>query len=381
MPTTWLRGLLPLWYNSAALKLINGALLKHQQCATTGQGMMLKPIQNKPLKALRKNKTLQTFCCYAGLSASVLLLSACGGGSSSSENEPERTVTPIPVAPAGPVVSVGNAQVIEGEAGTTAEMTFTITLAEASDSVTSVNYSTQDGSASSLGENADFVEARGIVNFAPGETSVNVSVQVLGDDVFEVNETFTLVLSQAQGLELDESSTATGTIELDEDADSKGYFFGSATTKNADGEDVVIDDLIGLAYEERLMLFSKTGTGNVLYDIKNIEVTGAEYSGIAQVYVDGINLISVAVTGATTEASITGTMAGADFANASFEVNFMDESNKEAGTWERINTVDGNKTWKGDIYGAAPDSGSFFLGASRIYQGLSQRCVNFERLW
>ena len=254
------------------------------------------------------------------------MLSACGGSDSSGDT-----------VPAGPIISVSEASVVEGALDSTTPVTFTLTLAEAVDQATSVDYTTQDATATS-GE--DYTAATGTVNFTAGETSATVTVDVKGDDTFEVDEYFALVLSNAQGLELNETSIGKGTIADDDPADSKGYFFGTATMGITP-----VSDLIGLAYDNRLMLFSKTGNPNVLYDIKNMDVKGASYTATADIYVEGVNTASVDVSGETTEASITGTMVGEGFAKGSFEVEFIKESNEREATWARIETMGDSGNW------------------------------------
>ena len=293
--------------------------------------MMLKHLSSKPYKSL----------CYGlGVSASVFMLSACGGSSSSGG-----------AVPAGPTISVSEASVAEGALDSTTPVTFTLTLAEASDQATSVDYTTQDGTATS-GE--DYTAIAGTLNFTAGETSATVTVDIVGDDTFEVDEHFSLVLSNAQGLELNESSIGKGTIETDEDADSKGYFFGTATMGSTP-----VSDLIGLAYDKRLMLFSKTGTPNVLYDIKEMVVDGTTYTATADVYVEGVNTASVDVSGETTETSISGIVAGAGVANGNFEVKFIEKSNKRVATMDRLDIAP--PYWYGVGYGFQVDDFSFFI--------------------
>ena len=301
--------------------------------------MMLKYLSSKPYKSL----------CYGlGVSASVFVLSACGGSSSSGG-----------AVPAGPTISVSEASVVEGVLDSTTSVTFTLTLAEASDQATSVDYTTQDGTATS-GE--DYIAIASTLNFTAGETSATVTVDIVGDDTFEVDEYFALVLSNAQGLELNESSIGKGTIETDEDADSKGYFFGSGTMGG-----VKIDDLIGLAYNDRLMLFSKTGQQNVLYDIALGNVTGTKYEeGVAKVYVDGINPIVTAVSGITDETKISGTLDGQGLAKGQFEVTYIEEANEPA-AFERIDTTD--DSWYGDLYGVDLSSGEFRVDGEPVEYG------------
>src|SRR4030095_16123414 len=55
-----------------------------------------------------------------------------------------------------------------------------------------VNYTTANGTATA---GSDYVATNGLVTFAPGTTSQNITVRVIGDQVNEVNETFFVNLS------------------------------------------------------------------------------------------------------------------------------------------------------------------------------------------
>ena len=110
-----------------------------------------------------------------------------------------------------PVLTVADVGVTEGNAGTTAA-TFTFTLSTASAFPISVNYSTAAGTAT---VDADFTAATGTVSFAPGETSKQVSVNVLGDLLDEADETFRLLLADAVSVTLAQPH-ATATI-VDDD--------------------------------------------------------------------------------------------------------------------------------------------------------------------
>ncbi|RTL92826.1 hypothetical protein EJV44_17155 [Ancylobacter aquaticus] len=80
-----------------------------------------------------------------------------------------------------------------GGAGTTA--VFTITLSAAAAQAITVSYETLAGSAGA----DDFTAASGTLSFAPGETSKTVRIAITGDSLAETNESFTLVLRDAQG--------------------------------------------------------------------------------------------------------------------------------------------------------------------------------------
>ena len=102
-----------------------------------------------------------------------------------------------------PAVSIGHAWTFEGRKGRTAEMTFKVSLSEASSDTVTIGYSTVDGSATSHGRNADFVGQTGIVTFAPGETEKFIAIEVIGDNKKEHHEFFTVRLSSPTGATID----------------------------------------------------------------------------------------------------------------------------------------------------------------------------------
>lgn len=104
-------------------------------------------------------------------------------------------------------VSIGDAQVTEGDSGTK-DLNFTVSLSDPSSQTVTVQYATQDGTATSP---ADFSAVSGTLTLAPGETSKTVTVQVKGDIIAELTETFEVRLSNASNATI-KDGTATGTI-------------------------------------------------------------------------------------------------------------------------------------------------------------------------
>ena len=95
-----------------------------------------------------------------------------------------------------PALSITPAvSVTEGHSGTT-PATFTVTLSVAAATTVTVNYATASGTAAS---GTDFTAAAGTLTFLAGETSKTVIVNVVGETLFEANETFTVVLSGPVG--------------------------------------------------------------------------------------------------------------------------------------------------------------------------------------
>jgi ribosomal protein L35AE/L33A len=117
-----------------------------------------------------------------------------------------------------PALSISDVTVTEANAGTVSA-TFTVNLSAASGQTVTVSYATADGTAHS---GSDYLAAAGNLTFAPGETSRTVTVLINGDVLNEVNETFSVNLSnptnatiadgQGVGSILNDDATPTLTI-------------------------------------------------------------------------------------------------------------------------------------------------------------------------
>ena len=96
---------------------------------------------------------------------------------------------------------------------------FTVRLSPASGQVVTVAYATAPGTATSSadGVGADFTATAGVLTFAVGATSKPVPVLTTQDNVYDPNETFTLMLSNPLGATLiSTDAVAEGTITDDE---------------------------------------------------------------------------------------------------------------------------------------------------------------------
>jgi hypothetical protein len=134
-----------------------------------------------------------------------------------------------------PQLSVGNGTLAEGNAGKS-QMTFTVTLSQASTTPVSVGYTTVNGSAIA---GQDYASVVGSLTFAAGETTKTVSVDILGDILIETNETFSLALSSPAGATIGNGS-AVGTI-VNDDIDTQpavlpAISIADLSTKEGNGE-------------------------------------------------------------------------------------------------------------------------------------------------
>jgi uncharacterized repeat protein (TIGR01451 family) len=113
--------------------------------------------------------------------------------------------------PATPSITISDAQVVEGNAGT-ASMTFNVFLSAASASTVTASFATASGTATS---GTDFTATSGTVTFIPGQTTQTITVSVLGDVTPEPDETLLVNLSSPVNATI-AGAQGTGTIKNDD---------------------------------------------------------------------------------------------------------------------------------------------------------------------
>ena len=111
-----------------------------------------------------------------------------------------------------PVAAIKGATIEEESA----KLDFTVSLSEANNTPVKVDYATANGTASAP---QDYDAASGTIEFAVGETTKTVPVQINEDALDELDETFTVMLSNVRNANLDPGKdSAAGTI-VDDDRD------------------------------------------------------------------------------------------------------------------------------------------------------------------
>ncbi|HEY4308594.1 MAG TPA: cellulose binding domain-containing protein [Pirellulales bacterium] len=121
-------------------------------------------------------------------------------------------------APA-PTLSIADVTQAEGNSGTS-NFVFNVSLSAAATTPVTVKYSTANGTATA---GSDYSTTTGTLTIAAGQTTGQIVVPVLGDTTVELNETFTVSLSNPTGATINRA-TATGTITNDDTAPSTGNF-------------------------------------------------------------------------------------------------------------------------------------------------------------
>jgi|GEM_PF-3896420 len=114
-------------------------------------------------------------------------------------------------------LSINDVRISEGDSGTrsgTGSLRFTVTRSGNLNRTDSVSFSTQNGSASS---GTDFRAVEGRIEFRANERTKQISVSVIGDNVYEPNETFTVRLHRPSDSVVIADGFGKGTILNDDE--------------------------------------------------------------------------------------------------------------------------------------------------------------------
>jgi len=152
-------------------------------------------------------------------------------------------------------VSIGDATVPEGDAGTVA-LVFNVTLSAPKNNLTlTVDYTTQNNSAQAP---ADYTATSGTVTFLPGETAKTVTVYANGDTTWEGLENFFVNLSNVVNCSLGDAQ-GVGSIQNDDVTVS----IGDVTMMEGNGGTTAFDFAVTLsAPKDNLTLMVSYATAN-----------------------------------------------------------------------------------------------------------------------
>jgi Calx-beta domain/Right handed beta helix region len=165
-----------------------------------------------------------------------------------------------------PSVSIGNAAVTEGKAGTTASAVFTVSLSAPSAHPVYVKYATAPGTAAAA---IDYLTTSGTLTFAPGTSAKTLAVTVKGDATIEPDETFSVNLSAPEGAVLADAQ-GVGTIHND-DFPAGGFLQFSApayTVAEAGGSATITVVRTGNTPPVTVRYLASTGTATLGSDFK-----------------------------------------------------------------------------------------------------------------
>jgi hypothetical protein len=189
-----------------------------------------------------------------------------------------------------PGLVIDDVTVSEPESGT-APATFTVTLSPASAVEVSVDFATEDGSATAPD---DFGATSGRITFPPGTTTRTVEVSVESDAVAEATETFTVHLSGAVGASV-ARGVGTGTIR---DRGAAGFY----TLPPCRIVDTRAADAPALAAQQQrhFTLAGRCGLPSTARAAAfTVTVTGASAMGHVRLYADGTSVPNTSVVNFT----------------------------------------------------------------------------------
>ncbi|MGZ4675481.1 MAG: Calx-beta domain-containing protein [Acidimicrobiia bacterium] len=170
-----------------------------------------------------------------------------------------------------PVVSIGNARVVEGRSGSR-NPKFTVSLSAPVAWNVSVHYATSDSTAVAPG---DYTAKSGTAVIPAGSTSTTIAVAVRGDAVVEPVEKFRVRISSPTGARLG-TATGTGTINNDDPGSGIQVSVGDAsvTEGNSGNRKVTVVVSLSTARSTTATVHWATGTGSATSGVDYTPASG-----------------------------------------------------------------------------------------------------------
>jgi large repetitive protein len=122
----------------------------------------------------------------------------------------------------GPIVSIDDVWNYEGSSGTSTFYAFTVRLSQPATEDIVLDFATVDGWAVA---GVDYVPTSGTLTIKAGDTTATIVVEVLGDDYYEGDESFSVSLNLVSGTALVQPGGGTGTIGDDDYYYDPGWYY------------------------------------------------------------------------------------------------------------------------------------------------------------
>jgi uncharacterized repeat protein (TIGR01451 family) len=158
-----------------------------------------------------------------------------------------------------PAISISNAAILEGNAGTT-NLIFNLTLSAPMGVPVSVSFATADGSATA---GSDYIATNGTVTFAPGITNQTIAVAIIGDLNYKPDETFSVTISNPTNAVIDAASGA-GTILNDDPIPTATIAPASVVKQNVQTTNLVINVSLSASSYQTIWMNYATVDGSAL---------------------------------------------------------------------------------------------------------------------
>jgi hypothetical protein len=210
------------------------------------------------------------------------------------------TITNDDAAQGLPSISINDVIASEGtNAVNTKPFIFTVTLSSASATPVTVNYATADGTAT-VADN-DYQAVSNTLTFAPGETSKQITVPVVGDSKVEGDETFFVNLTNPSGATIADAQGMATVKNDDTAAVVPGISINNVTKKEGNSGTTTFTFTVTLSKSSASNVTVKYATAN------GTASSGSDYtskSGTLTFTPGQISkTISISVTGDTTQES------------------------------------------------------------------------------
>jgi hypothetical protein len=217
-------------------------------------------------------------------------------------------------------LAINDVTLTEGNSGTSTA-TFTVTLSAASTEAVTVDWATANNTAWG---GADYLAAGGTLTFAPGETSKTIDVTVLGEQDYEINETFFVNLSNPVGAGLIDAQ-GIGTIVNDDTLPLLSVNDVTVTEGNSGSVNAVFTLTLSGPYTQ-----SVTANYNI---VNNGASNGSDYSATTPGTVtfapgETSKTVTIAVLGDTLDEN-----------NEAFNLEVYGAANAGVGDWTGVATI------------------------------------------
>ena len=175
---------------------------------------------------------------------------------------------------ATPSLSINDVGVVEGNSGVSPAV-FLVQLDQASDQTVEVDYSSSDGTA--MTSDNDYRPVAGRLVFAPGQTSANVTVEVVGDTRAEDNEFFSVTLENPQGAVIARPVGRGGIADDDSEGGGNPSIIrlvsANGTTEGAGPAVVIVERQGSTNVPARVSLGTVAGTAQPGSDFQEVRTT------------------------------------------------------------------------------------------------------------
>jgi len=159
-----------------------------------------------------------------------------------------------------PILAISGASLTEGNSGSK-NATLTVTLSSAASQAITVNYASNDGTATS---GSDYTAISGVLTFAPGETSKTLSIPVTGDTVAEADETLTVNLFNPGNATLSSTAGAATVTLTNDDLPVMSITGTSVTEGNSGTSNAAVTVSLSAAFSQTIKVNYATSNGTAM---------------------------------------------------------------------------------------------------------------------